>query len=595
MASTQGADVGGGRPAPVEIGPEDTIAHVFAKRVAATPDKVAYREHDPKAGAWRESTWREVGARVGRVAAALAAEGLAPGDRVGIMLKNGVDWVAFDMGAHATGLVVVPIYVDDRPDNVAYILEDADVRVLLVGGEEAWRRLQACCGRVQGLRRVVTVQPVAEPGDERVVALDAWQPAQAPAPMPPARSGRELATIVYTSGTTGRPKGVMLSHQNMLSNVKAALEAYEIYPGDSLLSFLPMSHMFERTVGYYLTVTAGGRVSFARSIAQLAEDLKTERPTVLISVPRIFERLHAAIHSSLESQSALKRSLFHFAHAVGWDRFLWQQGRGAWKPSFLLWPVFRKLVAEKLLERLGGRMRLCVSGGAALNAHISRTFIGLGVPICQGYGLTEAAPIISVNRLDKNEPSSIGQPLPGIEVRFGPNDELQSRGPNVMMGYWKLPEATAKVIDADGWLATGDQAKWRDGFLYITGRIKEIIVLGNGEKVPPVDMELAIQLDPLFEQALVIGEGKPFLAAMVVLNDAEAAKAGPMDEKALATRLSAQLKEFPGYAQIRKVAVLPEKWTVDNGLLTSTLKPRRNQILERHADRVAELYKGHVK
>jgi len=278
---------------------------------------------------------------------------------------------------------------------------------------------------------------------------------------------------------------------------------------------------------------------------------------------------------------------------VGWSLFEWRQGRGAWKPSFLLWPLLERLVAEKLLARLGGRVRLCISGGAALNPRIARTFLGLGLPICQGYGLTEAAPVVSANNLRRNDPASIGEPLPGIEVRFGENDALLVRGPNVMLGYWKNAEATARVLSADGWLDTGDQARMKDGLLYITGRLKEIIVLGNGEKVPPVDMELAIQLDPLFEQVMVVGEGKPYLGAMVVLNEQEAAKAGPLDEKALAARLGAQLRDFPGYAQVRRVAVAGAPWTVDNGLLTPTLKLRRTQILEREKDLLANLYKGH--
>jgi long-chain acyl-CoA synthetase len=278
---------------------------------------------------------------------------------------------------------------------------------------------------------------------------------------------------------------------------------------------------------------------------------------------------------------------------VGWGLFEWKQGRGPWKPSFLLWPALRVLVASRLLERLGGRLRLCISGGAALSPQIAHTFIGLGLPICQGYGLTEASPVVSVNLLRKNDPASIGVPLPRVEVAFGENDVLRVRGPNVMMGYWNNPEATAKVLDAEGWLDTGDQARMRDGFLYITGRIKEIIVLGNGEKVPPVDMELAAQLDPLFEQVMIVGEGKPYLAAFVVLNAEQAKKVGQVDDKALAARLGAQLKDFPGYAQVRRVAVLPEAWTVDNGLLTSTLKPRRAEILKRHAGRLEELYRGH--
>jgi len=314
------------------------------------------------------------------------------------------------------------------------------------------------------------------------------------------------------------------------------------------------------------------------------------RPTIIVSVPRIFEKLHGQIMSTLEGAPPLRRKLFHHAHEVGWGLFEWRQKRGPWKPSFLAWPLFKVLVASKLLARLGGRLRLCISGGAALNPHIAHTFIGLGLPICQGYGLTEASPIVSVNLLDRNDPASIGLPLPGVEVKLGENQALLVRGPNVMMGYWKNPEATAKVLSPDGWLDTGDQAREKDGMLYITGRLKEIIVLGNGEKVPPVDMELAIQLDPLFEQALVIGEGKPYLAALVVLNAAQKARVGALDEKAIASRVAAQLKDFPGYAQIRRVATLDEPWTVDNGMLTATMKPKRTVILERYKDRVDELY-----
>ncbi len=570
----------------------DSIATVFARRVASTPTKAAYGEYDADTRQWRTRTWAEVADRAARVAAALAAEGLAPGDRVAIMLRNCVDWVAFDIGAYMAGLVVVPLYVEDRPESFGYILNDAGVKVLLVGGEEHWKRIAEVRGQLGGLQRIVTVSPVKDADDPRVVTLEAWSAGRSPV-APASRGGQELATIVYTSGTTGKPKGVMLSHRNMLQNVKTALAVYDVYPGDVFLSFLPLSHMFERTVGYYLTLVAGSQVTFARSIQQLSEDFTTVRPTIIVSVPRIFERLYAAIQASLESAAPSRRRLFEFAHAVGWSLFEWRQGRGRFKPSFLLWPLLKALVADRLLERLGGRVRLCISGGAALNVSISHAFIGLGVPICQGYGLTEAAPIVTANTLARNEPASIGMPLPGIEVRLGENSVLQVRGSNVMLGYWNNPEATAKAKDAEGWLDTGDQAKWKDGFLYITGRIKEILVLGNGEKVPPVDMELAILLDPLFEQAIVVGEGKPYLTALVVLNASEAAKAGGIDEKAAAARIAGLIKAFPGYAQIRRVAIADEKWTVDNGLLTPTLKVRRAKVLERYQDRIAELYKAH--
>jgi long-chain acyl-CoA synthetase len=591
----------------VRIGDRDSIAVAFAKRVALSPDTVAYREYQSAAQAWQPYSWAETSHQVGRVRAALAAEGLVPGDRVAVMLRNCKEWVWFDQGAFAQGLVTVPVFADDRADNIAYCLNDAGVKVLLVEGEDHLKRLAQVRDQIPQVSRIVTVKTVAGNGDGRVRALDAWVPREPLKGPPVDTDGHALATIVYTSGTTGRPKGVMLSHQNMLQNVKSSLGSFDVYTDDIFLSFLPLSHMFERTVGYYLTMVAGSEVAFARSILQLSEDFRTVKPTVIVSVPRIYERLNAAIQSQLQDAPAGKCRLFAFASRTGWDVFEWKQGRGRWKPSFLLWPLLHRLVASKLLARLGGRLRLAISGGAALNPKIAHTFLGLGLPICQGYGLTEAAPVVSVNRLDRNDPASIGSVLPGIEVAFGDNSALLVKGPSVMMGYWNNPEATAKVLNAAGWLDTGDQAKLENGLLYITGRLKEIIVMANGEKVPPVDMELAIQLDPLLEQVLIVGEGKPFLGALVSLNMDEWFKVAQANglmadpngenrdraEKLVLGRIAKQIHAFPGYAQVRRVALLNDKWTVDNGLLTPTLKPKRNQILERHKDRLADLYRGH--
>ncbi len=591
----------------VPVTAEDTLATAFAKRVAMTPDAVAYREFDAAIGQWRGFTWADTARMAGLARAALAAEGLAPGDRVAIMLRNGREWVWFDQAAAAQGLVTVPVYVDDRPDNIAYCLNDAGAKLLFVEGEDHLRHLAPARAQMPRVARIVSVKTVDAKDDPAVRSLADWLPASPLAEAPVAVPGDSLATIVYTSGTTGRPKGVMLSHQNMLQNVLSGLGGIDVYTDDVFLSFLPLSHMFERTVGYYLTVVSGSQVAFARSIPQLAEDFRAVRPTAIVSVPRIYERLHAAIQAQLEGASGARRSLFEFARRTGWALFEWRQGRGAWRSSFLLWPVLRRLVAAKLLERLGGRLRIAVSGGAALNPQIAQTFIGLGLPIVQGYGLTEASPVVSVNRLERNDPASIGAVLPGIEVSFGENGVLRVRGPNVMMGYWNNPEATAGVKDAAGWLDTGDQAKLENGMLYITGRIKEIIVMANGEKVPPVDMELAIQLDPLLEQALVVGEGKPFLGALVALNmdewprvaEAEGLGADPNGEgreraeKLVLSRIARQVREFPGYAQVRRVALLTEKWTVDNGLLTPTLKPKRAKIVERYLERLSEIYRGH--
>ena len=590
----------------IALDADATIATAFCARVARSPSAIAYREFDHARQEWRDYSWRDAAGLVARAREGLHREGLASGERIAIMLRNGVSWVMIDQSANAQGLVTVPLYVDDRPDNAAYIINDAEARLLIIEGEEQWKRLKTVSAELSGLKRILTVKPVADASEPRLQTLSQWLPDSPGASTPPAGKGDDLATIVYTSGTTGRPKGVMLSHRNMLANAQSGLADIAVYPDDLFLSFLPLSHMFERTVGYYLNIISGACVAFVRSVPQLAEDLKTIKPTVLMSVPRIYERFLGAINDQLAQAGALQRWVFNLAVETGWARFEYRQGRAPWRPLLLLWPLLERLVARKILARMGGRLRLAISGGAALSPAISRVFIGLGLPICQGYGLTEASPMLAVNRLEKNDPHSVGPILTGVEARIDENHALLVRGPNIMQGYWKQPDATRAVLSEDGWLSTGDQVRIDNGFVHIIGRTKEIIVLGNGEKVPPVDMELAIQLDPLFEQALVCGEGKPFLSALVVLNDQQWAKlAGEngldaswqgesrgKSEKLLVQRIGAMLGQFPGYAQIRRVAVSPEKWTVDNGMLTSTLKARRKIILERYQAAVDELYQG---
>jgi long-chain acyl-CoA synthetase len=589
-----------------------SIADVFAARVARSPERAAYYDYDPAKSDFVPVTWAECAERVGRIRAALIRDGIAHDSRAAIMLRNCSTWCIFDQAAYAHGMVTVPLFVDDRPDNIAYILNDAGVEVILCENEDHVKKLLSVASQLTRLKLILTYRPVKDATDSRVQSLDAWMSAGGVGTQPPHKptgfDGRKaLATIVYTSGTTGRPKGVMLSHRNMLANVQSCLGTFAIYPQDRFLSFLPLSHMFERTVGYYFTMVTGSEVSFARSIPQLSEDFRRVQPTIIVSVPRIFERLHSVISDQLRKAPPARKRMFDLASSVGWDRFLWHQGRGPWSPRFLLWPVLQKFVANKLLERLGGRLRLCISGGAALNPTIAHTFLGLGLPICQGYGLTEAAPVCSVNLLHKNDPASIGPALPGVEVALGENNALLVKGDNVMMGYWQRPEDTANVLKA-GWLNTGDQARIENGFIYITGRIKEIIVLANGEKVPPVDMELAIQLDPLLEQVMIVGEAKPFLSALVVLNMDEWFKVAEENglvadpngenkdraEKLVAARIARQIKDFPGYAQVRKVVLITEKWTVDNALLTPTLKLKRTPIVDRYKREIDAMYRGHV-
>jgi long-chain acyl-CoA synthetase len=585
-----------------------TLDGLFRERVKLTPDLVACRAHHAQNDNWRDYTWAQIDHQVARWQAAFERDGLAAGDRVAVMLKNSPEWVIFDQAALGLGLVVVPLYTQDRPDNVAYIVKDAGCKVLLLEGAEQWHTFSEVRDQLAGLTRILTVDHVPNAGDVRVKSLSEWLPANGGTTRHVPRDPHALATIVYTSGTTGRPKGVMLSHHNILSNAAAGCDVLPVSHDDLFLSFLPLSHTLERTCGYYLAVMTGATTAYARSVLVLGEDLQTIRPTILVSVPRIYERVYGRIRAALDEGPPLKKKLFQLAVEIGYARFEHAQGRGPWTPSFLLWPVLNALVAKKILARLGGRVSAAISGGAALPPDISRVFIGLGLRVLQGYGLTETSPIVSANRPDDNVPASIGKTVPGVQVRIGEKNALMIKGPNVMLGYWNNPDATKAMIQPDGWLNSGDTARIdAQGHIFITGRLKEIIVLSNGEKVPPVDIESAIARDPLFEQVMLLGEGKPYLSVMTVLNADHwkqlCAEEGldpiPVGatskrvEEILRIRIAAQMKEFPGYAQVRRVAAMLEPWTVENGLLTPTMKLKRAKVMERFNAEIDGMYAGH--
>jgi len=593
------------------ITPEEagTLSGLFYERVHRTPDALAYRYFDEFEETWKDMSWSEAGAQVARWQAALSAEDLQPGDRVAIMMQNCPEWVMLDQAALANGLVVVPLYTQDRAENAAYILQNAGVKTLVIGNQEHWDSLRPVRDQLGFLTRIISLTQIDTAGfpDARLTTAGSWLPDEAEL-IRINWDKDSLATIVYTSGTTGRPKGVMLSHHNILWNAYRSLQVVKRTPDELFLSFLPLSHTLERTAGYYLPMILGAAVAYNRSIPQLADDLLAVKPTILISVPRIFERVYNKIHAGLEEKSPIARALFKLAVSTGWKRFEYQQGRAGWSPQLLLWPLLEKIVASKVMEKLGGRMRLAVVGGAPLPMGVARLFIGLGLPMIQGYGLTETSPVISVNPIENNDPAGVGCPLQDVETRIGEKDELQVRSPGVMLGYWANEKATSDMIDSDGWLHTGDKARLVDGQLYITGRLKEIIVMGNGEKVPPADMEMAICMDALFDQAMVVGDSRPYLSALLVLNPeqwevlakeqnmdpagTEACKSARVNEIVL-ERVAKQISSFPGYAKIRKVHCQLEPWDIENGLMTPTLKIKRSKILERFEADIDKMYQDH--
>lgn len=585
-----------------------TLPQLFQERCERSPDLEAYRQYED--GRWTGYTWARMRAKVEQWKGALACEGLQRGDRVAVMLRNSVEWVCFDQAALALGLVVVPLYPTDSAGSIAYILGNSGARVLLLGDTERWSSLDRLRPQFPDLARVVCVDTLDGPDDGDLVhELREWLREAPPAPPSRAAEPDALATIVYTSGTTGKPKGVMLSHRNILSNADAVLRIVQGYREDVYLSFLPLSHTLERTAGYYLPMMAGSTVAFARSVQDLAEDLMAVRPTMLVSVPRVYERVYTRVQHELEEKGAPARALFRKAEEVGWHRFEAAQhrGTGGGATEAMMWPVLRRLVADRILARLGGRLRIAVSGGAPISPRLARCFIGLGLPLLQGYGLTEASPIVCANTLEDNVPESVGRPIPDVEVRLGAHDELLVRGPNVMLGYWNDAAKTEQTIDETGWLRTGDIARTdAEGHVYVVGRLKEILVTSTGEKVPPSDIELAITEDPLVDQVMVIGEGRPYVAAIAVLNPqswpAFARSLGVQDDTrslllpqvrdAVRQRMVERLADFPSYARVRQVWLSAEPWTIDNGLITPTMKLRRRHLEARFAQEIERLYEA---
>ena len=601
----------------------ETLPQLLAYRVAHTPDAQAYRAFDPTTHDWVHLTWKQAAQRVAQWAQAMVATQLPTAARVAILLPNGLNAMCADQSTLATGCVPVPLHAIDNPGSIAYILADCEASMLIVGQAEHWENIRAIGTEFPALRAVVIVDEdgadsacAASTDGPAVGTLAQWlasapRAAELPAPTPP--GPEDLAALVYTSGTTGKPKGVMLTHRNVVSDVKAVLERIAPTVDDVFLSFLPLSHTFERTGGYYLPIAAGSCVAYARSVPLLAEDLKTVRPTVLVSVPRIYERVHAKLLEKL-SPTPWKMQLYEAAQNKGWARFCVAQGlpapqaddnKAAGWMAALPWPLLQALVAKPLLAQFGGRVRVAVSGGAPLSPTIAKCFLGLGLNLVQGYGMTETAPVVSANSPDDNDPASVGRALPGVEVRIGDNRELQVRGPIVMKGYWNRPEDTAKILSPDGWLGTGDQAEIINGRIYIRGRIKEIIVTSTGEKVPPGDLELAVLADPALEQAFVVGENRPFIACVAVIKHDEwqrlAADLGlnpqeatslhhPSVQRAVLARIEKNTASFPRYAVPRAVHLTLEPWTIENTFMTPTLKLKRNNLMLHFAQAIEGMY-----
>ena len=591
-----------------------TLPQLLVNSVERYGEREALRQFDKETKSWHSLSYAQLMVRVMEWRRAYAAMNLERGTRIGILMPNSIDHACADQAALANGLVPVPLHAIDTPGASAFILSDSRAKVLVTNKLTRWKQIKAAGGDLQDLTAVIITEDEVDDETGMVRGLSEWLAAGTHVvELPEGPKEDDLAGIVYTSGTTGRPKGVMLTHGNIVSNVKATLECVFPQVGDIFLSFLPLSHTFERTAGYYLALATGCTIAYNRSVLLLADDLKTIRPTVIISVPRVYERIFARVHDKLKKSRPAARYLFDWAVEIGWRDFCRRNhlpvehtGR-AWLDG-LMRPLVRK-VSSTLLDQFGGRLRIAISGGAALSSKVARTFCGLGLPIIQGYGMTEASPIIAGNNRTLNQPNTVGKPFNNVEVRLGEGDEIQIKGPSITHGYWNRPDATADAFTEDGWFRTGDVGGFNElGLLSIKGRIKEIIVTSTGEKVPPADLEAAIETDPLFSQCYVIGENRPYLSLITVVNPDEwasfakscgvdpadpASLDNPSVKTAALKRAKTAAGEFPHYALPRAVVLTQEPWTIENGLSTPTLKLKRGPLSKKFANVIAQLYATH--
>lgn len=587
----------------------ELLTHHMEKR----PDLPLFTFWLPTEKTWKTINVKETVEQITRWRHALVKEGLTKGDRCAMLLPNGINAILFDQSVLANALVPVPLHAVDTAGSSSYIINDSGAKLLATGRLNRWEAIRDTEDHPALKTVVITGEPVQEhqDGNVRVVGLDQWLTEGNGTELPAGPEPQDLAALVYTSGTTGKPKGVMLTHRAILANVTGVLQNLCPEPEDVWFSFLPLSHTFERTTTYYTAMGFGNRVAFNRNIGLLADDLKVIRPTIMMSVPRIYEKVYDKIQDALVKKPAFVQKLFHTAVDVGYRRFCRENGlpvQGGFLSLFdpLIAGFLDKKVGVGIRSIFGGRPRIFISGGAAFNPEVSRTFLGLGINILQGYGMTETAPIMSVNKVGDNHPQTVGPALGNIEVRVGDNDELQMRGPSLMNGYWNRPADTRAVFTEDGWLRTGDQADiFSDGHIRIKGRIKEIIVTSTGEKVPPADLEQALESDHLVSQAMVVGENRPYIAALVVLNAQEWKKLAselkldaddPLSldtraaRQAVLRRVKAAAAGFPNYAVPRQVRLFLEPWSIENGLMTPTLKLKRGPMRIRFADAIESLY-----
>jgi len=557
-------------------------------------------------GEYRPITYRMLGDRIRHLACGLMEAGVKPGDRIGLLMENRPEWAVIDYAVLSVGAVTVPLYCSYRPEDMAYVLQDAGVSTIFVSGGKLLRNLQKAVKKCKSVKQIYfTDEP--EEGDEAdggfILPMSAVESCDIDEERLQGRLSRiardQLATLVYTSGTTANPKGVMLSHGNILTNLEAVPAVVELTAADSMLSFLPLAHALERTGSHFLPYTYGISVAFAERPDTVAKNLVEAKPTIMIAVPRMLEVVRSRILAQVANQSALTQKLFHY-----YFKLARKPVRGAL--SGLMFRLFDRMVGAKIRGRFGGRLRLLVSGGAPLSVEVGEFFEMLGLPVLEGYGLSESAPLLAVNPMYDRRIGTVGPAAKGVEIKIAEDGEVLARGANVMPGYWKNRAATKETL-IDGWLHTGDIGELDgDGYLKITDRKKDIIVNSGGENIAPQRVEAAIVAEPLIEQVVVYGDQRPYLVAIVVPGQegcmAWAAEKGlprsgwqelagsEILRKYLQALIQNRLKGLSSHEQVRRIHVQSEPFTIENGFLTPTMKLKRRLIYRHYAELFESLY-----
>lgn len=625
----------------LELSDEISLPRVFLRRVAYSQNDIALKEK--KNGQWTDLTYKELSEHIFAYAAQLLKLGFQDHDKAAILAPNSCAWAISDLGNLFAGAITVPIYETLSLETIAHILKNSESRILVVAHQKQLEMIQSIRGQLPQLQHIIVINE--GPKQKSSSGIWAWEDWLA--------SGRayfeshreevmaahnrikrdDIATLIYTSGTTGMPKGVMLSHKNIMSNLYGIMSITDFGENDVLLSILPLSHVFERTIGHFCPLVMGSTIAYAESIDKIGINLVEIQPTVCAAVPRIFEKIYAGVIKQIAEGSKLKQAIFHWARSVGerstrLKRIELQPAqikRSRHRPeeNFLpieyepsgLWLRFQfwlagRLVYSKIKAKFGGQIRYFLTGGAALSPDIIIFFRSIGIKIYEGYGLTETSPIVSFNYGANFEAGSVGKLLPFVQVKFADDEEILVKGPNVMSGYYNLPEATRDAIDAEGWFHTGDLGMVTHlNHLKITGRKKDLVITSNGKNVASTPIETALVEHTLIASSLIVGNGQKYIGALIFpdflalkqlahdlrLSADASIEALCKEPKIIAVfdKIVAELNpKLARYEQIKRFTLVPEELTVENGQLTPTLKVKRNVVEKNFAPIITALYQG---